>query len=128
MMRKPDNVADNPGLLPYGSNIGAPSIKIDNVDGWKKSNVFKVNKELNTRFEELKNQYQKLIEDYEWNQLVYSAHYNFEPIIGETYHLYRNNDKIFLSLIKPEEWKLEYLGSFKLDSNNKWNKLDEIHF
>ncbi len=127
-MRKPDNVADNPGLLPYGSNIGAPSIKIDNVDGWKKSNVFKVNKELNTRFEELKNQYQKLIEEYEWNQLVYSAHYNFEPIIGETYHLYRNNDKIFLSLIKPEEWKLEYLGSFKLDSNNKWNKLDEIHF
>lgn len=128
MMRKPDNVADNPGLLPYGSNIGAPSIKIDNVDGWKKSNVFKVNKELNTRFEELKNQYQRLIEEYEWNQLVYSAHYNFEPIIGETYHLYRNNDKIFLSLIKPEEWNLEYLGSFKLDSNNKWNKLDEIHF
>jgi hypothetical protein len=127
-MRKPDNVADNPGLLPYGSNIGAPSIKIDNVGGWKKSNVFKVNKELNTRFEELKNQYQRLIEEYEWNQLVYSAHYNFEPIIGETYHLYRNNDKIFLSLIKPEEWKLEYLGSFKLDSNNKWNKLDEIHF
>lgn len=127
-MRKPDNVADNPGLLPYGSNIGAPSIKIDNVDGWKKSNVFKVNKELNTRFEELKNQYQRLIEEYEWNQLVYSAHYNFEPIIGETYHLYRNNDKIFLSLIKPEEWNLEYLGSFKLDSNNKWNKLDEIHF
>ena len=31
-MRKPDNVADNPGLLPYGSNIGAPSIKIDNID------------------------------------------------------------------------------------------------
>ena len=23
---KPDNVADNPALLPYGSNVGAPSI------------------------------------------------------------------------------------------------------
>lgn len=122
-MRKPDNVADNPGLLPYGSNIGAPSIKIDNVDGWKKSNVFKVNKELNTRFEELKNQYQKLIEEYEWNQLVYSAHYNFEPIIGEVYYLYSNQTKIFLSIIKPEEWNLECLGSFKLDSNNKWVKI-----
>ena len=122
-MRKPDNVADNPGLLPYGSNIGAPSIKIDNVDGWKKSNVFKVNKELNTRFEELKNQYQKLIEEYEWNQLVYSAHYNFEPIIGEVYYLYSNQTKIFLSIIKPEEWNLECLGSFRLDSNNKWVKI-----
>jgi len=122
-MKKPDNVADNPGLLPYGSNIGAPSIKIDNIDGWKKSNVFKVNKELNTRFEELKKEYQKLVEEYEWNQLVYSAHYNFEPIIGETYYLYRNNNKIFLSLIKPNEWGLEFLGGFKLDSNNKWNKI-----
>lgn len=122
-MKKPDNVVDNPGLLPYGSNIGAPSIKIDNIDGWKKSNVFKVNKELNTRFEELKKEYQKLVEEYEWNQLVYSAHYNFEPIIGETYYLYRNNNKIFLSLIKPNEWGLEFLGGFKLDSNNKWNKI-----
>jgi hypothetical protein len=121
-MRKPDNVADNPGLLPYGSNIGAPSISVDNIDGWKKSNVLKVNKELNIRFEELKTQYQKLIEEYEWNQLVYSAHYNFEPIIGEIYYLYRNQTKIFLSIIKPEEWNLEYLGSFRLDSNNKWIK------
>jgi hypothetical protein len=121
-MRKPDNVADNPGLLPYGSNIGAPSISVDNIDGWKKSNVLKVNKELNIRFEELKTQYQKLIEEYEWNQLVYSAHYNFEPIIGEVYYLYRNQTKIFLSIIKPEEWNLEYLGSFRLDSNNKWIK------
>ena len=24
--KKPDNVADNPGILPYGSNIGAASI------------------------------------------------------------------------------------------------------
>lgn len=121
-MRKPDNVADNPGLLPYGSNIGAPSISVDNIDGWKKPNVLKVNKELNIRFEELKTQYQKLIEEYEWNQLVYSAHYNFEPIIGEVYYLYRNQTKIFLSIIKPEEWNLEYLGSFRLDSNNKWIK------
>lgn len=120
---KPDNVADNPGLLPYGSNIGAPSIILDNVDGWKKTNVVKVNKELMTRFDELKSEYEKLIEEYGWNQLVYSAHYNFEPIIGETYHLYKNHDKIFLSLIKPTEWSLECLGSFKLDSNNKWVKI-----
>jgi hypothetical protein len=26
-------------------------------------------------------------------------------------------------MIKPEEWKLECLGSFKLDSNNKWVKV-----
>ena len=29
---KPDNVADNPALLPYGSNVGAPSILIPNTE------------------------------------------------------------------------------------------------
>ena len=123
-MKKPDNVADNPGLLPYGSNIGAPAIHIDNVDGWKQHNALKVNKQFQTRFEELKENYQKLIDEFKWNDLVYSAKYNFEPIIGETYHLYYNKqDDIFLSLINPTEWSYECIGSFKLDSNHKWNKI-----
>ena len=123
-MKKPDNVADNPNLLPYGSNIGAPSIKVDNIDGWKRSNAQKVNKELSTKFEELKIEYKKLLEDYELNQLIYSAHYNFEPLIGEVYYLYYNkNRNIFLSIIKPEEWNLECIGGFKLDSKNKWIKI-----
>ena len=123
-MKKPDNVADNPGLLPYGSNIGAPAIQMENVEGWKQSNALKVNKQFETRFEELKEQYQKLIEEFKWNDLVYSAKYSFEPIIGETYHLYYNKrGDIFLSLIEPTEWTYEFIGSFKLDSNNKWNKI-----
>lgn len=123
-MKKPDNVADNPNLLPYGSNIGAPSIKVDNIDGWKRSNAQKVNKELSAKFEELKIEYKKLLEDYELNQLIYSAHYNFEPLIGEIYYLYYNkNRNIFLSIIKPEEWNLECIGGFKLDSKNKWIKI-----
>ena len=123
-MKKPDNVADNPGLLPYASNIGAPAIQIDDVDGWKQHNALKVNKQFQTRFEELKSDYQKLIEEFKWNELVYFAKYSFEPIIGETYYLYYNKTgDIFLSLISPMEWNYEFIGSFKIDSNNKWNKL-----
>ena len=123
-MKKPDNVADNPNLLPYGSNIGAPSIKVDNIEGWKTANIQKVNKELNSKFEELKEEYKKLLEEYELNQLVYSAHYNFEPLIGEVYYLYYNkNSNLFLSIIKPEEWSFECVGGFRLGSNNKWGKI-----
>ncbi len=123
-MKKPDNVADNPNLLPYGSNIGAPSIKVDNIEGWKTANIQKVNKELNSKFEELKEEYKKLLEEYELNQLVYSAHYNFEPLIGEVYYLYYNkNNNLFLSIIKPEEWSFECVGGFRLGSNNKWCKI-----
>ena len=51
MSDKPDNVADNPGLLPYGSNIGAPVIRPDDVENWKNSKIIKVNKEFSNRYE-----------------------------------------------------------------------------
>lgn len=121
---KPDNVADNPGLLPYGSNVGAPAIQIQNIEGWKQHNAQKVNKQFKVRYEELKAEYQQLIEQFKWNELVYSAKYNFEPIIGESYHLYYNKSgDIFLSLISPNEWNYEFIGSFKMDSNNKWERI-----
>lgn len=122
--KKPDSYVENAKLLPYGSNIGAPSIKIENIDGWKQYNASKVNKVFQSKYEELKNEYLKFIEEYEWNSLIYSAQYNFEPVVGETYHLYkRNNDEYFLSIISPEDWKREFIGSFRLDTKNKWNKI-----
>jgi len=123
-MEKPDNVADNPGILPYGSNIGAPAIKLENIGGWKQKNVEKVNKRIVQRYQELNEEIQKLIQEYEINQLVYGAKFNFEPVVGEIYHLYNGKDGIsFLSLISPTEWNQPYIGSFKLDSENKWVKI-----
>jgi hypothetical protein len=123
-MEKPDNVADNPGLLPYGSNVGAPSIKVDDVQNWKLSKVHKVNKEFEDRFNVLKSEYDKLLEEFMWNEIIYSSDFNFEPVVGEIYHLYkRKNNKTYLSLISPDEWKKESLGSFKLNYDNKWLKI-----
>jgi hypothetical protein len=59
-----------------------------------------------------------------WNEIIYSSDFNFEPVIGEIYHLYkRKNNKTYLSLIGPDEWKKECLGSFKLNYDNKWLKI-----
>ena len=123
MTKKPDNVAENPGLLPYGTNISAPAIKVEDTTAWKAINTIKVNHQLQKRFNELKEEYKKLVEEYKWNELVYNAKFNFEPVIGQTYHLYIGKDgNIFLSMINPNEWTYECVGSFSLDSNNKWNK------
>ncbi len=123
-MKKPDNVVESPGLLPYGSNVSAPAIKVEDTTLWKNTNVIKVNHQLQTRFNELKEEYKKLVEEYKWNELVYNAKFSFEPIIGQTYHLYVGRDgNIFLSMVNPNEWNYEYVGSFILDSNNKWNKI-----
>lgn len=123
-MKKPDNVAESPGLLPYGTNVSAPAIKVEDITAWKSINAVKVNHQLQTKFNELKEEYKKLVEEYKWNELVYNAKFSFEPVIGQTYHLYIGRDgNIFLSMIEPNQWKYECVGSFSLDSNNKWNKI-----
>jgi hypothetical protein len=123
-MKKPDNVAETPGLLPYGTNVSAPAIKVEDITAWKSINAIKVNHQLETKFNELKEEYKKLVEEYKWNELVYNAKFSFEPVIGQTYHLYVGRDgNIFLSMVKPNEWNYECVGGFLLDSNNKWNKV-----
>ena len=124
MSNKPDNVADNPGLLPYGSNVGAPAIKQEDISLWKTEGVVKTNNYFKSRYEEIKEEYRKLIEEFEWNRLVYESKFTFTPIKGHTYHLYqRDNGTLFLSLIEPEHWNQIFIGSFKLDSNDKWVKI-----
>ena len=124
MTKKPDNVSVNPGLLPYGSNVGAPSIIVNDIQHWKTPRIISVNQQFEDKFLELKKEYEKLIEEYKWNELVYKAKFSFEPVIGKIYHLYYNKDgNIFLSLISPTEWKYEHIGSFKYNHDNKWIKI-----
>jgi len=118
-------VAYNPGLLPYGSNVGAPSIIPDDIETWKTDQAIKTNQYFNARYEEIKQEYRNLIEQYEWNKLVYQSQYSFKPIKGHTYFLYqRENNTLFLSIIEPWFWDQLFIGAFKLDSEDKWHKIE----
>ena len=89
-------------------------------------NISTVNKEFENKFKELKSQYENLMQEFEFNELVYSAKFSFEPIMGEIYHLYTGEDGVnFLSLISPQEWNREHVGTFKLNSDKKWILLNE---
>ncbi len=125
--KKPDNIVFseetgyNASLLPYSTSVGAPIIKVDDVVSWKSRGIHNVNKEFQNKFDELKEQYQNLMEEYEWNELVYGSKFSFEPVIGEIYHLYIGNDGLhFLSLIGPQEWNKQHIGTLKLNSDKKW--------
>jgi hypothetical protein len=125
--KKPDNVVFseeegyNASLLSYSTSVGAPVIKMDDVVSWKSRGISNVNKEFENKFNELKIQYEKLMQEFEWNELVYNSKFSFEPVIGEIYHLYANKDGTnSLSLIAPNEWNKEHIGTFKLNSERKW--------
>ena len=108
--QKPDQVVFdettqkyNAALTPYATNLGAPAIVPDDVTSWKNTNINKVNHKFKSQFEDIKAQYEKMIEQFEYNNLIYSAKFSFEPILGKIYHLYKKeNDDVWLSLISPE--------------------------
>ena len=107
---------------PYPTSVSAPSFKPIKVD---KGDSIKANKYFESRMAEIKEEYKKLVDEYNWTSLVYESTYNFQPIVGESYYLYQNTNKnLFLSLIAPNEWNMEYLGTFKLLTNGKWEKKD----
>ena len=129
--KKPDLVvwSEEKGYYPkelvYGSNVGAPAIQLEDVGGWKQIQAQNANKIFTKKYEEIKDEFKKLVDEVSWNEFVYSATYNFLPVIGETYYLYEKRDgSPFLSLIAPTEWNMKFLGATRLESNNKWIKID----
>jgi len=131
MAKKPDLVVFNEetntydaAVKPYGTNASAPAIKPLNTATWRNDGVDRVNKQLKSKFDELKKEYEEMMEQFEYNDLIYNAKFNFEPIIGEAYHLYNDkNQEPFLSIISPDQCNFEYLGSFRLNSQKMWEKI-----
>ena len=131
--KKPDQVVYdeneekyNAGLLPYATNASAPKITSSDLTGWKNTNIHKANNQIKTEYEKLKSAYDRLMKQYEYNSLIYSAEFSFEPIVGKIYHLYiKENKQTFLSIISPNECSFKYKGSFKLNDDKIWEKVNE---
>lgn len=112
-------------LRSYGTSVGAPQIDLPDVSGWKSTQIHKANKHLKAKYEAIKTEYEALVTVMEYNELVTNAKFSFEPIIGETYFLYTNDEEVpFLSIIDPNSCNFEYLGSFRLTSDHLWDKID----
>lgn len=114
----------NASILPYASNVGAPAIEPNDVSAWKNRGINRVNHHLKNQYDNLKEEYDKMTDLYRWNDIIYGAKISFEPVIGEIYHLYKDKNRVILSLISPDEWNKEYLGSFRLNVSQIWEKID----
>lgn len=130
--KKPDNIVYNvetqkydASLRTYGTNVGAPSIQMNDTVAWKNRSITKVNHKIKTRFEELKSEYEKMLKEFEYNKLIFEAKFSFEPNIGEVYHLYQNDSgENFLSLIAPDQCTFDFIGSFYLNADQTWEKVE----
>ena len=122
-MKKPDQFVVNPASMPYPTNVGAPAFTVPDILKHKTERGINATNALTTRFDELKEEYFKLVQLAEDTSLVYNAEYSFIPVVGKTYYLYiGSTDKLFLSLIEPERASWEYKGSFRYTYDNVWER------
>ncbi len=129
MSDKPDNIVYNKNTEKYDANtknypttVGGQKFDVVKLD---KSDVVKANKYFNKRSEELKKEWENLVNEYNSTKLIYETECNFQPILGEVYHIYEGkNGDTFLSLINPNEWNKKYFGSYILNTNGTWEKID----
>lgn len=131
MAKKPDLIVFDEdtqqydaAIKPYGTSSSSPVIKPLNTATWRNDGVDRVNKQFKSKFDELKKEYEAMMEQFEYNDLIYNAKFNFEPIIGEVYYLYNDKkEEPFLSIIQPDQCNFNYLGSFRLNSQKMWEKI-----
>lgn len=124
-MKKPDRVADNKATMSYGDSVSAPAItQVDTESTYKLPKTREASHKLRSRYEELQEEFRKLIETSEDTQRMYNASISFVPIVGQVYHLYqRENGDEWISMIEPENFSgyyHDYIGSYRLATDSVW--------
>ena len=111
-------------FLPYPSSTLSPPIVPNDLSSFKSRGISQVERDLHQKLIELREDYLRAVEHFNWNKLVYEARINFEPVTGQTYHLYRMKDHDLLSMIAPEQWFYPHLGSFRLNVDRQWEPVE----
>lgn len=121
MPEEPPLPPTNPGaFLPYPVSTLSPRITPNDLSTFKSRGISQVERDLQLKLEKMREDYIATIEYFNWNKLVYEAEINFEPIVGEIYHLYSIREKNHLSMIGPDQWPQKHLASFRLNLDRQW--------
>jgi hypothetical protein len=112
----------SPAFIPYPVSTLSPPITPTDLSSFKSRGVSNVEKDLQLKLEKIQKEYIDTINHYNWNKLAYESDYSFEPVISNTYYLYRRTNKTFtLSMIEPDKWHLEYIATLKLNVDRQFD-------
>lgn len=126
MEKIPDSYVENRRLKEYPTEVGSPNFSPDNISLFKQEKTFKLKKYYSSKIEELEKEYKKIIDEIKLNERLYLAKCSFEPISGNSYYLYEKNGEEFISIISPTEWRMNYIGVYKLLSDGRWEEIKEL--
>jgi predicted transcriptional regulator len=99
-------------VLPYSASVSGAVIKPTQEGVIRHKVLTAMEEQTNMQLDQIRKQVellamqaQEIQSRKELSMIVYSAKLNFQPIIGNIYHLYENNDGSYMiSMISPNEW------------------------
>ena len=108
----------------YPTNVSAPAFTVPDVSLFRTESSKKMIAAFERERQEIVERIEKLQDEYTMSMMVCESKISFEPIVGKPYHLYNFDGENTLSLIAPNEWSKGefYIGTFLLNSDNKWIK------
>jgi hypothetical protein len=107
-------------FMPYPVSTLSPPIVPTDLTSFKTRGISEVERELQQKLTEIREQYLRAIDHFNWNKLVYEAEIRFEPIVGGTYHLYEMRGHRALSMIAPDQWSHKHLATVRLNVDRQW--------
>ena len=107
-------------FMPYPVSTLSPPIIPNDLTSFKTRGISEVQRDLQLKLSEIREQYLQAIDHFNWNKLVYEAEIRFEPIIGGIYHLYEIRGKRTLSMVSPGQWPYKHLATVRLNLNRQW--------
>ena len=118
----PDSYVPDRYVKTYPTEIGSQPFVPDNIDLFKLDKTQNLKHHYVKKFDEIKSEYEKLMNEIQVNERVYKSNYNFVPVVGYSYFLYYDGIKEFLSIITPKEWnnRYDFLGEYVLQSDGRW--------
>lgn len=107
-------------FLPYPASTLSPPIVPNDLTSFKSRGISEVQRDLVQKLTEIREEYLRAIDHFNWNKLVYEAEIRFEPIVGGVYHLYQMRAGRALSMIAPDQWPHRHLATVRLNMDRQW--------
>lgn len=109
--------------MPYPVSTLSPRIVPTDLTTFKSRGVSGIQKDTSLRIQALHAEYVQVVDNFNWNKLIYESEFRFEPVIGETYHLYASTSGtgFQLSMIEPEKWPgRTFIATCRLGLEGRW--------
>lgn len=111
-------------FMPYPVSTLSPPIIPNDLTSFKSRGISEVQRDLQQKLMEIREEYLRAIDHFNWNKLVYESEIRFEPVVGGVYHLYQMRTGRALSMVSPDQWPHRHLATVRLNVDRQWQVVE----